>query len=66
MDAFRDAATEAGRNPEEMEVSVFAVPPDQEAVQRYADAGISRVVFGMPPAGREQLLPFLDQLAGLA
>ncbi len=66
MDAFRAAATEAGRNPDEMEVSVFAVPPDKEAVQRYADAGISRVVFGMPPAGRDQLLPFLDLLAGLA
>lgn len=65
MKAFREACTEAGRNPDEMEVSVFAAPPDKEMVQRYADVGITRIVFGLPPADGEILLPFLDHLRSL-
>ncbi len=49
-----------------MEITVYACPPDKELVQRYADAGITRVVFGAPPAKREVVLGFLDRLAQLA
>jgi probable F420-dependent oxidoreductase len=66
LSAFREAAVEAGRNPDEMEITVYACPPDKELVQRYADAGITRVVFGAPPVGRDVVLGFLDTLAQLA
>jgi probable F420-dependent oxidoreductase len=66
MPAFREAAKEAGRNPDDIEVSVYACPPDKERIQRYADAGISRVVLGVPPAGSEAVLPYLDHLADIA
>ncbi len=66
LPAFREAATQAGRNPDEMEITVYAWPPAKELVQRYTDAGITRVVFGVPPAGRDVVLGFLDVLAQLA
>jgi probable F420-dependent oxidoreductase len=66
LPAFREAATEAGRNPDDIEITIYACPPDKDMVQRYADAGISRVVFGVPPAGSDVVLGFLDKLAALA
>ncbi len=66
LDAFRAAAREAGRDPESLEVTIYACPPDKELVQRYRDAGIHRVVFGLPPVDRATLLPFLENVAGLA
>jgi probable F420-dependent oxidoreductase len=66
LPAFRAAAVEAGRDPDEIEISVYACPPDKELVQRYADAGIHRVVFGLPPAKSEGVLGYLDKLAELA
>ena len=66
LPAFRDAAIEAGRDPDELEITIYACPPDKELVQRYADAGITRVVFGTPPASKDIVLGFLDRLAELA
>ncbi len=65
MPAFRAAMKEAGREADGLEVSMFAVPPDPELVKRAADAGITRLVFGLLPAGREQILPVLDRIAAL-
>ncbi|MCR9092598.1 MAG: LLM class F420-dependent oxidoreductase [bacterium] len=62
---FRAMAEEAGRDPDELEISIFAVPPDGDFVKRCEDAGVSRVVYGAPPAGADVVLPFLDTLAGL-
>ena len=59
------ALEEAGRRDDDFEVSVFGMGPDKELVQRYAEGGISRVVFGAPPAGRDVVLPYLDKLASL-
>jgi len=64
--AFRTGAKEAGRDPDAFEISIYACPPDPELLKRYADAGITRVVFGLPPAERGKVLPILDQLAGVA
>lgn len=65
LPAVKQALAEAGRSGEDFEVSVFGVGPDKEAVQKYEEAGVSRVVFGAPPAGRDVVLPYLDQLASL-
>jgi probable F420-dependent oxidoreductase len=63
---FRRLAEEAGRDPDDLEITVFGLPPDASRVKRYAEAGIDRVVFGLPPAGEDVVLPLLDRLAGLA
>jgi probable F420-dependent oxidoreductase len=66
LPAFRELVTKQGRDPAALEVTVFAAPPDAEALARYAAAGITRAVFGLPPAGRDDALPLLDRYAELA
>jgi alkanesulfonate monooxygenase SsuD/methylene tetrahydromethanopterin reductase-like flavin-dependent oxidoreductase (luciferase family) len=62
---FREMAREAGRDPERIEVSVFAAESKQAALARHRDAGISRVVLVLPPAPRDEILPILDSYASL-
>jgi alkanesulfonate monooxygenase SsuD/methylene tetrahydromethanopterin reductase-like flavin-dependent oxidoreductase (luciferase family) len=63
--AFRRAAEAAGRDPDALEVSVYACPPDAELVERCAQAGISRMVFRAPSEGSDGVLRFLDRLGAL-
>ena len=62
---FRKMAEEAGRDPASLEVSIFGCTPNPEALKKFRDAGITRCVFGLPPADREKVLPVLDQYAEL-
>jgi alkanesulfonate monooxygenase SsuD/methylene tetrahydromethanopterin reductase-like flavin-dependent oxidoreductase (luciferase family) len=63
---LRRRAERAGRDPGAVPVSVYGGTPDAAALDGYARAGAERVVFALPSAGREILLPRLDRLAGLA
>ena len=54
MPAFRRAAADAGRDPDSMEVTLYACPPDPELVARCADAGVARIVFRLPNEGRRR------------
>ncbi|MCP4005399.1 MAG: LLM class F420-dependent oxidoreductase [bacterium] len=60
---FRKMAEEAGRDPEKLEVSVFACPATPEVLEKFRDAGITRCVFGLPPVDREKVVAILDQYA---
>jgi len=60
---FREMAEEAGRDPASLEVSVFGAPSSAKAIEQYRKAGADRVVFGLPPAPRDELLPILDRCA---
>jgi probable F420-dependent oxidoreductase len=66
MTAFRRAAEEARRDPDSLEVSVYACPADPKLVERCAEAGISRMVFRLPTAGSDGVLRCLDRLAELS
>jgi probable F420-dependent oxidoreductase len=66
LPAFRELAAKQGRDPAELEVSVFGMVPDASALERYHAAGVTRVVFGLPPLPRDQALPLLDRYAELA
>ena len=55
----------AGRAPTEVEISVYAAPQDPARLADLAEAGVDRVMFGLPPEGPETVLPLLDRLAGL-
>ncbi|MCP3983186.1 MAG: LLM class F420-dependent oxidoreductase [bacterium] len=59
---FREMAVEAGRDPTSLEVSIFGCTPDLAALNKFRDAGITRCVFGLPPAEREKVLPILDHI----
>ena len=64
--SFRKEAAAAGRDPDALEVSVYGCPPQKELVTRLRDAGVSRVVFFVPSAKDDVVLPALDSQAELA
>ncbi|MDH4169731.1 MAG: LLM class F420-dependent oxidoreductase [Acidimicrobiia bacterium] len=56
-------ADKAGRDVTEIEVSMYYAPTDPAGLERLRDGGVHRVVFGLPPKGDDELLPYLDRLA---
>ncbi|MGI8460053.1 MAG: LLM class F420-dependent oxidoreductase [Solirubrobacterales bacterium] len=61
---LQELAEEAGRG--RIPVTFFALKPDPEALSRYAEAGVDRGIFYLPPGGREEVEPVLDHYAALA
>jgi len=57
-------AAEVGRGP--IPVSVYGTLPRPEVIQHYAEVGVDRCIFWLPPAPTEEVLPFLDRNAELA
>ena len=57
-------AADAGRD--RIPVTVFGGSPRPEIVRHYAEAGVERCVFWLPPAPADEVLPVLDRHAGLA
>ena len=58
-------ADKIGRDPSEIEVSVYAAPPDRDTLLRYREAGIHRAIFGLPSKGLEPSLGYIEKLAEL-
>ena len=65
MEEFAKAVEQAGRRREELEVTIYGAPAAEDALRRVQDAGIDRVVFGLPSAKSEVVLGLLDQYAEL-
>lgn len=57
-------AAEAGRGP--VSVTIFGAAPKPEVIETYAEAGIERALFNLPPASADEVLPMLEQHAELA
>lgn len=56
-------AADAGRGA--IPMTMFDAQPDAKAVERYAESGVTRCVFGLPARSAEHVLPELDRLAKL-
>lgn len=66
FDALRAACVRRGRQFEALDLALFYAPEDEsEARARLVD-GYDELIFGLPSAGRDEVLPRLDQLARLA
>jgi probable F420-dependent oxidoreductase len=63
---FQRLATEAGRAPASIPVTIFGVAEDPDLIKRYRDAGVARLVFSLAPAKADAVLPVLDRCAALA
>jgi len=61
---LRHRASTAGRM--SVPVTVFAAPADEEIIDTYREAGVSRCVFPLPPASGEEVLPIMDWYADVA
>ena len=59
------AAEQAGRDPSKLRVVPFGTIPDPGKLDYYASLGIEEVVLRIPSAGRETVLPVLDEYARL-
>jgi probable F420-dependent oxidoreductase len=46
--------------------SIFGVPPNQRRIEELIAFGFNRLVFGLPPADADTVIPLLDRLAELA
>ncbi len=57
------AAEDAGRDPSSIEIGVFSAPRDIGELRTLAAAGVTRAVFGLPPAQPEIVLEKLDKYA---
>ena len=62
---LRTLAQKAGRDPKSISISVFWAPPDRETIDGYEAIGVERVIFALPPAPRDEVMPLLDSHAKL-
>jgi probable F420-dependent oxidoreductase len=62
---LRTRAAKAGRAMSTISVTVFGATPDAAALDRYRELGVTRVTFGLPSRGRDEVLPLLDRHATL-
>ncbi len=60
---FRRMAAEAGRDPASLPITVWGPAKTADAIKRYRDEGVVRVVFDVPSAKADEVLPLLDALA---
>ncbi len=60
---LRGRAKAAGRDPDTISVTIFGSRPDRASVDRMEQAGAERVIFGLPPAGRDVVEPMLERIA---
>lgn len=65
LQSVDELCDQAGRPRSSFEVSVYGPSTDREALDQLADMGVDRVAFFLPPAPANELIPKLDELAGL-
>ena len=63
---LREAAARAGRRFGSLNLTAFGVAPKHEVVGRWVEQGFHRIVFMLPPAGPDVVLPLMDRAAELA
>lgn len=62
---FRKMATEAGRDPASLPISMFSAKDDLDTLKRFRDLGVARVTVALPSAKAADVLPLLDRWAEL-
>ena len=65
MPRFRQMASEAGRDPASLAVTIGGAPEDLGQLTRFRDLGAARVVVTLPAESADKILPILDRWAGL-
>jgi len=62
---LRERAKRAGRDPATISVTVFGAAAEAKQLAAYSEAGVERVLFGLPNASPDEVLPALDRVAKL-
>jgi probable F420-dependent oxidoreductase len=64
--ALRQLARDRGRDPRTISITIYGAPGDADEVRRLRDLGVDRVVFALPSAPADKVLPLLDRYAEVA
>jgi len=64
--ALREAADRAGRKFDSLTLGLFAAPGKEDAARGVMELGFSHLIFPLPPAKADKILPMLDQYGALA
>ncbi len=56
-------AEKAGRDPKSISIATYGSPADADILRQQRDAGVDHITFGLPPAGRDKVLPLMDRYA---
>jgi len=62
---FKEMASQMGRDPAQVPVTIWGATEDYDRLRRYGDQGIVRVIVSLPPEKAEKTLPALDRWAAL-
>lgn len=65
LPTLRAALEDAGRDPRHFEVVPFASIPDRGKLDHYRSLDVTEVVFDLPSAPRDEVLPLLDRFAAI-
>jgi len=65
MARLKRIADEAGRSMDTINVSLFGAEPNRAALDRAAEAGVTRAILGLPPNDRDDVMRRLDRHAEL-
>jgi probable F420-dependent oxidoreductase len=60
---FRKMASEAGRDPDKIAITVWFPKRDLDMMKRYADLGVERVVFNLDSEDQAKITPVIDEIA---
>lgn len=60
IELFRTMATQAGRDPATLPITLFRVPDDLERLRFVEEIGVDQVVFSLPAEGESSLLPIIE------
>ncbi|HVN90989.1 MAG TPA: LLM class F420-dependent oxidoreductase [Candidatus Binataceae bacterium] len=63
---LKELASRAGRRFEDLELGIFGVTPKEDTAKRFRDMGFKHLIFGLPPAKADKVLPMLDNYASIA
>ena len=65
MEQLKAAADRAERPMDTIQCSIFGVRPDPQQVTDLIEIGFERIIFGLPPAPAETVIPLLDRYAAI-
>ncbi len=63
---LRAQAEAAGRDPATVRIVAYSATPDQATAENYLEAGVSEIVYALPPAPADQVEPVLAAAAQIA
>jgi probable F420-dependent oxidoreductase len=63
LDLLREACDKVGRDASTLDVSVFGANTTADGLTNLFEEGITRAILTLPPAGRDEVLPLLDEWA---